>query len=87
MPSVLEEAFGAAFRSVAGREEIEQILADAGPGARGIVYGFRGPGMLAHFFNAANQGGAINFIDFQIGGEASFEGYNGFQFLLTSGGG
>jgi len=62
------------------------MLTDAGPGSRGIVFGSRGPGAIGHVFNAANQDGAINFIDFQVGGEASFSGYQELLFLLTQGG-
>jgi RHS repeat-associated protein len=40
--SVLESLYGGSFKPVSGQAEIEGILADAGNGARGIVYGSRG---------------------------------------------
>jgi hypothetical protein len=83
---VIEDELGSSFRSVAGRNEIENILADAGSGSRGVVFGSRGVGEVGHVWNAVNQGGAIRFIDFQSGTEASWEGYRGFQFLLSGGG-
>jgi hypothetical protein len=81
--SRIEQQFGSSFKPVAGRAEIEQMLSEAGPGSRGIVFGSRGadPG---HVFNAINQGGSIRFIDFQSGTGASFEGYQGFSFLWTT---
>ena len=36
-----------------------------------------------HVFNAVNQGGTIRFLDGQIGGAASFEGFTEFFFLRT----
>jgi RHS repeat-associated protein len=82
--SVVEANLGGLFQTVAGRTEIEAILEDSGIGARGVVYGSRGAGAIGHVFNAINQDGAINFIDFQSGEGASFEGYKSFMFLLTS---
>ena len=81
--AILARAFGGSFKSVSGQAEIESLLADAGPGSRGIVFGARGadPG---HVFNAINQGGIIRFIDFQTGRAASFNGYSGFSFLWTN---
>jgi hypothetical protein len=84
--SVVEANLGGSFQGVSGQAEIENILQDAGPGARGVVYGSRGAGGIGHVFNAINQGGAINFVDFQSGAGASFDGFKSFMFLLTSGG-
>lgn len=81
--SMLEEAFGGTFKEVAGQAEIEQLLGEAGPGARDIVYGAR-EGVAGHVFDAVNQGGTIRFLDPQLGGPASFEGYSGFRFLWTN---
>jgi RHS repeat-associated protein len=85
--STIERTVGGTFRPVAGQAEITSILEEAGSGARGIVFGDRGVGAVGHVWNAVNQGGAIRFIDFQSGAAASFEGYKGFEFLLTFGGG
>lgn len=81
--SRIEQHFGASFKAVGGRSDISDILANAGPGARGIVFGARGsdPG---HVFNAINQGGVVRYIDFQTGHAASFNGYSGFSFLRTN---
>jgi len=38
---------------------------------------------VGHVFNAVNQRGVVRFLDGQIGGSASFEGYSGFKFLWT----
>ncbi len=80
--SVLEDLYGGSFVRVAGSSEIEGMLAGAGNGARGIVYGSRADG-VGHVFNAVNQGGTIRFLDGQTGGAASFSGYDGFWFLRT----
>lgn len=82
--SILEQAFGGTFKDVAGQSEIEQLLNDAGPGARGIVYGGRAGGAAGHVFNAVNQGGVLRFLDAQAGGVASWEGFNNFKFLWTN---
>jgi hypothetical protein len=81
--SRIEQHFGASFRPVGGRADIEGILSNAGSGSRGIVFGARGsdPG---HVFNAVNQGGVVRFIDFQNGRAASFNGYSSFSFLRTN---
>jgi len=81
--SILENAYGGTFKEVAGQAQVTQMLSDAGPGARGIVYGARA-GEAGHVFNVVNQGGTIRFLDPQIGGPASFEGYSGFRFLWTN---
>lgn len=81
--SVLEKVYGGTFKSVAGRSQIEQMLAEAGPGARGIVFGSRGI-EVDHVFNAVNQRGAVRFLDGQSGGAASFDGFDGFMFLRTN---
>jgi RHS repeat-associated protein len=80
--SVLEDLYGGSFVRVAGSSEIEGTLANAGNGARGIVYASRADG-VGHVFNAVNQGGTIRFLDGQTGGVASFAGYDGFWFLGT----
>jgi len=81
--SVLERMYGGTFKPVAGRAEIERTPTSAGAGARGIVFRSRGPNVPGHVFNAVNQRGAVNFVDFQTGGGASFAGYESFYFLRT----
>jgi hypothetical protein len=71
------------FASYPSISSIEQFLTRGGPGARGIVYGGRGPGELAHFFNAVNQGGDVVFIDATTGGLANTQGYSFFQMMRT----
>lgn len=67
--SELETMFGNKFVPMAnGQADIEAAMQTAGPGAKGIVFGWNGPGQVGHVFNVANQGGAINFVDGQIGG-------------------
>ena len=81
--SLVEDAYGGSFKAVSGQGQIQQVLTEAGPGARGIVYGARA-GEAGHVFNAVNQGGTIRFLDPRIGGPASFNGYTGFLFLWTN---
>jgi hypothetical protein len=81
--SVLEKMFGGRFVSVTGPGAIESQLLNAGAGARGIVFGSRGAGEVGHVFNAVNQNGVVRFLDGQIGGAASLEGYTSFSFLRT----
>jgi len=66
-----------------GQSQIAQQMQAAGPGARGIVYGSRANG-TGHVFNVANQKGKVNFVDFQSGGAASFEGFDTFLLLRTN---
>jgi hypothetical protein len=84
LTSPLNGFTGRQFIRVSGRAEVEEILSDAGPGARGIIYGDRGPGIQGHVFNAANQGGAVNIVDFQLGAEGSFDGYVSVFLLVTN---
>ena len=81
--SVLERHFGASFQRNISQTDIIQQMERAGPGARGIVYGSRGPGAVGHVFNVINQRGQIRFIDAQVGELASFDGYQSFGFLRT----
>ena len=61
---------------------IQTMMTNAGPGARGIVWGTRGtaPG---HVFNVVNQGGTIRFLDGQIGGAAAAEGFETYYLFRT----
>jgi Papain fold toxin 1, glutamine deamidase len=80
--SILEDLYGGAFKPVSGQAGIDSILAEAGSGSRGIVFGARGND-VGHVFNAVNQKGTIRFLDGQTGGVASFKGYTDFWFLAT----
>lgn len=82
--SILEKTYGASFKPVGGQTEIDQIMSQAGPGARGIVFGSRGAN-AGHVFNVINQAGVVRYIDFQTGTGASFDGYQGFYLLRTNG--
>jgi hypothetical protein len=78
----LEAFYQASFEPAGGQAEIEMMLQNAGPGSRGIVFGGR-QGMPGHVFNAVNQGGVVRFLDGQVGGVASFKGYDYLMFLWT----
>lgn len=82
--TVLEDLYGGHFNSVAGRSAIEVLLIESGPGARGIVAGSRAPGEYGHVFNGVNQNGTVRFLDGQIGGPATFDGFADFYFLRTN---
>ena len=81
--NVLENIFNATFRRM-GPESIRLELFEAGPGARGIVFGSRGPGVPGHVFNGVNQNGTVRFLDGQSGGPANWKGYTGFRFIRTN---
>ena len=65
--------------------DIVQRLQAAGPGARGIVYGYRGVGKVGHFFNVVNDGGKILFLDGQTGTRAQLigQGFKQFKMFFT----
>jgi Papain fold toxin 1, glutamine deamidase len=71
----LEQQFGARFSTAISSTGIEQRLLTAGNGARGIVFGSRGPGEVGHVFNVVNQNGVIRFLDGQTGRPAVLNGY------------
>jgi filamentous hemagglutinin len=76
--------FGATgFTRFSSATGIQSQLGTAGHGARGVVVGLRGPGGAAHAFNAVNQGGVVSFLDAQVGGAASLQGYQSFLFIRT----
>jgi RHS repeat-associated protein len=77
---------GENWLSVTGQTNVEALLLEGGNGARGIVYGADAAGDVGHVWNAANQGGAVNFIDGQIGagGASNFEKFTDFLFLRTN---
>ena len=80
---VLEEQFGRRFGGVLSKEAIDETMQIAGPGTRAIVFAERA-GMIAHAFNAVNQGGTIRYLDGQTGQVASFAGYRNFRLLRTN---
>jgi hypothetical protein len=82
--SVLEQFYGSKFGSASTINTIAGIMADAGTGARGIVYGSRGPNGLGHVFNVVNQKGVVRFLDGQTGKAATFNGFDSFRLLRTN---
>jgi len=80
---VLEATYGGQFVRVSSQSAIEAQLLSAGPGARGISFGSRGPGQVGHVFNGINQGGVVRFLDGQTGTVASFQGFTELYFLPT----
>jgi filamentous hemagglutinin len=80
----LETQYGSQFGSSTTRTNIQQQLLNAGDGARGIVFGSRGPNEAGHVFNVVNQNGVIRFLDGQTGAPATFNGYQSFHLLRTN---
>lgn len=84
---VLENFFnGGRFRfNPATQVDITNRLQNAVDGARGIIWGYRGPNKMGHFFNGVNQNGTIRFLDGQTGGQANWnDGYRQFRFMWTN---
>jgi filamentous hemagglutinin len=82
--STLENLYGGRFGYAATNSEIEQQMLNAGNGARGIVFGSRGPSDAGHVFNVVNQNGKVRFLDGQTGAPATFDGYTSFHLLRTN---
>jgi RHS repeat-associated protein len=80
--AVLEQMVGRKFGAPTSIDNITKVMAGAGNGARGIVFGSRG-GEVGHVFNVANQKGVVRYLDGQTGKEATFSGYKDFQLLRT----
>ncbi|NUF13660.1 hypothetical protein HUN21_17705 [Acinetobacter oleivorans] len=81
----LERLYGRRFSyPVRNISIIEGRMEQAGNGARGIVFGFRGEDSVGHVFNVVNQNGTVRFLDGQTGGQASLSGYINFQLLRTN---
>ena len=59
-------------------------MADAGPGARGIIFAHKGDLELGHYFNAVNQRGVVRFLDAQSGTAARVELFKEFSLLRTN---
>jgi hypothetical protein len=81
---VLERQYGGRFSNAMSSSTIEQQMIDAGAGARGIVFGARGPGEVGHVFNVINQNGTVRFLDGQVGAAANLNGYTNFHLLRTT---
>ncbi len=81
---VLEQQYGGRFGAPTTSGSIEQQLLSAGDGARGIVFGSRGPNEAGHVFNVVNQNGVVRFLDGQSGQPASFGDYQSFHLLRTN---
>lgn len=81
---VLEQQYGGRFGAPTTSSSIEQQLLSAGDGARGIVFGSRGPNEAGHVFNVVNQNGVVRFLDGQSGQPATFGGYQSFHLLRTN---
>ncbi|GAA3710246.1 toxin glutamine deamidase domain-containing protein [Gordonia hankookensis] len=73
----LQDYFGAKFKPMSGQGQIESIMDKAGDGARGVVFGYRGPDQVGHVFNVVNQRGIVRFLDGQSGSVGTFgnQGY------------
>lgn len=82
--SVLENQYGGRFGSATTNGGIAQQMLNAGDGARGIVFGSRGPSEAGHVFNVVNQNGVVRFLDGQTGAPATFNGYTSFHLLKTN---
>jgi RHS repeat-associated protein len=82
--SVLEGFFGRSFGSPGSIQQVEHAMSSAGPGARGIVFGSRGPDEVGHVFNVVNQKGTVRLLDGQAGGAASAQGFESFWLLRTN---
>ncbi len=63
---------------------IEGAMKAAGPGSRGVVFAARQGERVGHFFNVANQSGAVRFLDGQVGSAANVQLYNQFYLLRTN---
>jgi filamentous hemagglutinin len=81
---VLEQQYGGRFGTPTTSSGIEQQLLSGGDGARGIVFGSRGPNEAGHVFNVVNQNGVVRFLDGQTGQPATFSGYQSFHLLRTN---
>ena len=81
----VEKAVGGSFKKGLSAVDIVNQMTAAERGARGIVFGKRGPGVPGHFFNVVNQKGTVRFIDAQKGTAADLNnGYKQFWLLRTN---
>jgi filamentous hemagglutinin len=83
----LEAQAGGKFGLGTTAAAIEKDMSSAGSGARGIIFGSRGPGQIGHFFNVVNQNGVVRFLDGQTGTAANLgasQGYVNLHMLRTN---
>lgn len=64
---MLEQQYGGRFGAPTTKSSIEQQMLSAGDGARGIVFGSRGPNEAGHVFNVVNKKGVVRLLDGQTG--------------------
>jgi filamentous hemagglutinin len=62
--------------------DLRKLVPNAGD--RGIVYGYRGPGVEAHYFNVVNQNGTIRFLDGQAGTAQNMSSFQYFMYMGTN---
>lgn len=65
-------------------KDVEDAMAAAGPGSRGIVFGRNPHANVGHFFNVVNEDGRVLFVDGQTGGAASVRSFDKFLLLRTN---
>lgn len=82
--SVLEERYGLRFSTPMTTGEIAMQMLQSSNGARGIVYGWNGPGEPGHVFNVVNQNGVVRFLDGQTGKPANTSNFKTLQLLRTN---
>jgi len=77
---------GLKFSDIKPISNIISEIQAAGPGARGIVFGYPNgyaTGDLAHFFNVVNQGGQVRFLCGQAGGSLDLSKFEAFRLMRT----
>ena len=80
---LVSEARGGKWFAIEDRSLIEHVMAELGPGARGVVYGNRGTS--AHVFNVVvDSKGVVKFFDGQTMKEAVWNGFKEFKLLITN---
>jgi hypothetical protein len=82
--SVIESLYGGKFSGPLSAQQIEAGMLNAQNGARGIVFGNRGPGVAGHVFNVVNQRGTVRFLDGQIGAPANLKPYLSLHLIRTN---
>jgi hypothetical protein len=83
LPQV-ERMLGGEFGELGALSHIEAAMAQAGPGARGIVFAHKGDLANGHYFNVVNQRGVVRFLDGQSGTATRVEGFKEFSLLRTN---
>lgn len=82
----LERAFGSSFSEPLELHEIISQIDEAGPGARGIVFGIPDPKISTrgHFFNVANQKDVVRLLDGQTGTATDTSRFERFRIIRTN---